>query len=201
MSRLPRILIGLCLAGIAFWLYSRLQLLQAAETPDPAQILMLFLGIIATAVAGGILLAFTLLPALGDLFAGMAYGSNEAIEPDAHRDATACIARGEFESAAAHYQKIIHDNPADSLAVIDLARLMADRLGNPARAAETIEHALQREWPPDDAGTLASRLADLYQERLLNPGQAEAIYRQIIETMPGTRHAANAAHRLQLLGS
>jgi len=199
MARTPRILLGLILAGLAYWLFTRMQAVNAAESTDPTPMIGYFLGFLATAIVAGALLAFTLLPAIGELFGNSVYGSNESLEPDPHHDATAAMARGDFEAADQAYQKIIAERPDDSLAVTELVRLRLEKREDPAGAATVLEKALAREWPPDEAGGMAIRLGDIYADHFHDPERARTMWSQILETMPGSRHAANANTRLQQL--
>jgi outer membrane protein assembly factor BamD (BamD/ComL family) len=54
-----------------------------------------------------------------------------------------------------------------------------------------------RDRLPEDAALLCSRLADVYSTYQHDITKARALLMQVIETMPNTRHAANATHRLQ----
>jgi len=198
MDRFPRILFGVVLAGIAIWLLTRLQDMRAADTSDGTQIMVYFLGFLATAIAAGILLALTLLPAIGDLLGSSVYGSNEQIEADPHREATACMARGEYEEADRAFCRIIEREPDDSLAVTELVRLRLEKLNDPDGAARALEQALEQEWPADEAGGFAIKLGDVYAEQQDNE-RAQAMWQQVVDSMPNTRHAANANSRLKKL--
>ncbi len=197
MSRFPRLFAGLGLAFLAAWLLLQLREWEADGGADPSKVIGLFLGFLGTALVGGVLLAMTILPMIGELLGNTIYGSTESLGPDPHRTAIACLARGEFRCAQAAYEKIIADHPDDALAVTELCRLHLDRLEDPASAIRTLERALEREWPPDEAGGFAIQLGDLYAAQGHDPERARLIYEQVLESMPGSRHAANAATRLR----
>ena len=78
-----------------------------------------------------------------------------------------------------------------------MAKIQCEHLENPAGAAETLEEALKKEWPPESAAFLSSRLVDVYWKYQHDAPSARALLMQIIEAMPETRHSANAMHRLQ----
>ena len=66
-----------------------------------------------------------------------------------------------------------------------------------AAAIQTIRHALEsQEWEINDAAYFLFRLAELYDEVEGNRATAVAIMNQVIEQFPGTRHSANASHKL-----
>jgi hypothetical protein len=78
-----------------------------------------------------------------------------------------------------------------------VAKICCEHLDDAPGAAELLEQALQREWAPDDAAFLSARLVDVYWKHQHDARGARALLLQIIEAMPGTRHAANAEHRLR----
>ena len=81
-----------------------------------------------------------------------------------------------------------------SLITFGLMRLIP---GDPAAAIQTIRHALEtHEWEVNDAAYFLFRLAELYDEVEGDRYSAVAIMNQVIEQFPGTRHSANASHKL-----
>jgi tetratricopeptide (TPR) repeat protein len=122
---------------------------------------------------------------------------NEQVARDPHADAQAAAARGEYAEAVEEYRKLLESDPNDLLAYSEIAKLCCDHLEDPAAAAQTLEQALEREWPPDDAAFLTTRLVDVYWQHQRDARSARALLMQIVEAMPGTRHAANAEHRLK----
>ena len=83
------------------------------------------------------------------------------------------------------------------MALSEIVRLECEHLDNPAAAADILEQALEREWTPEDAAFLTSRLVDVYWKHQRKAREARALLMQIIEAMPGTKHSANAQHKLQ----
>jgi len=120
------------------------------------------------------------------------------MEHDRHADAIAKLAQGDPEGAIEDYEAIFAKDPADTLALSEIARICCRDLGDTARAATVIEQALESEWPHEQSSFLANRLADVY---LLqgDPVRARQLLIQIAENMEGTKFAANAQHRLHEL--
>lgn len=113
----------------------------------------------------------------------------------------AIAARGEFQAALAAYEEVIAERPDAVLPRMRAAELCAGRLAAPARAAELfreirgIAGATRRE-----ALYACSRLVDLYDGALDEPGRALVELRRIIELYPGTdaaRHAHAALPRMK----
>jgi hypothetical protein len=84
---------------------------------------------------------------------------------------------------------------------VEIAKIYKERLGDPASAVETIRYALEsQEWEVNDAAYLLFRLAELYDEVEGNRASAVAIMQQVVREFPGTRHSANANHKLHEWG-
>ena len=110
-------------------------------------------------------------------------------------------ARGDVPGALAAYERVIAERPSAVLPRTRAAELYAARGGNPARAAElfrevrAIEGVARR-----DALYACSRLVDLYDGVLDEPGRALVELRRIIEQYPGTpvaNHARDALPRMK----
>jgi len=110
-------------------------------------------------------------------------------------------ARGDVPGALAAYERVIAERPTAVLPRSRAAELYAGRGGNPARAAElfreirAIEGVARR-----DALYACSRLVDLYDGVLDEPGRALVELRRIIEQYPGTpvaTHARDALPRMK----
>lgn len=153
-------------------------------------------GFIVMALVAAILFGLTILPVVGEIIGGAFFNPGGEIEKDPHHDAMAFMAQGDYDGAIAAYRKVVADNPHDTHAISEIARINIDKLHNPAGAAEAFENALQTEWPPDEGGFLAMRLAEVYWTHFGDAERAKAVLEQIKETMPGTRHAANANHKI-----
>jgi hypothetical protein len=80
---------------------------------------------------------------------------------------------------------------------VEIAKIYKDQLGDPASAVATIRHALESQaWEVNDAAYFLFRLAELYDEVEGDRNSAVAIMNQVVEQFPGTRHSANATHKL-----
>jgi tetratricopeptide (TPR) repeat protein len=116
--------------------------------------------------------------------------------PETHAAARAALARGEYSTAIDEYHKVLESNPDDALAYSEISRTICDHLGDATAAASTLEEALDREWPQDEAALLCMRLVDVYWNFQRDAQTARALLVQIKETMPGTQHAMSAQKRL-----
>jgi len=170
----------------------------AYNSPDvaPSKMLGLFAGFVVLAVAVAILFVTTILPALVESATNLFFNPNEKVEKDPHSDAISAVARGEYEEAIEAYRVIYEKDPTDTLALSESAKIYCEHLENPAAAAELLEEALKKEWPPEGAAFLSTRLVDVYWKCQHDGRSARALLLQIMEAMPETRHAANASHRL-----
>lgn len=109
--------------------------------------------------------------------------------------------RGDVAGALASYEAVIAERPEGVLARLKAAELYATRGGDPARAAELFREA--RVIPSvsaRDALYASTRLVDLYDRDLDQPGRALVELRRIVELYPHTpvaRHAREAIPRLK----
>jgi tetratricopeptide (TPR) repeat protein len=171
----------------------------ASNIPDaaPSTILGLFAGFVVLAVVVAILFVTTIMPELVESVTNLFFNPNEKAEKDPHSEAVSAVARGEYEEAIEAYRVIYENDPSDTLALSEPAKIYCEHLDNPSAAAELLEQALTKEWPPDGVGFLSGRLVDVYWKYQHDGRSARALLLQIMESMPDTRHAANASHRLQ----
>jgi tetratricopeptide (TPR) repeat protein len=197
MRLLPRILMFVGLAWLTFVLFHEARVASSNEDVDATKVVMLFGGVVLAGGTAGILFVLMVMPQIGDAIGNFFFQPNEQIEKDPHSSAQAALARGDYETAVEEYQQLVEKHPADTLSYSEIAKIACENLDNPDLAAQTLEEALQQEWPPEDAAFLSSRLVDVYWKFQHNARNARALLLQIIETMPGTRHAANAEHRLR----
>ena len=196
--RFLRPLIALALAYLTFILFSEARAESAKkENADNGKIVMYFGGVVLIGGAAGILVVTVLMPAVGDALGNLFFSPNQRAEKDPHADAVAALARGEHEAAVQAYLKAFEADPHDTMALSEMAKIECEHLANPAAAADVLEQALAREWTPEDAAFLTSRLAEIYWKYQHNARDARGLLMQIIETMPGTKNAANAQHKLQ----
>jgi tetratricopeptide (TPR) repeat protein len=197
MSTLPRILIFLGLAWLAYVLFHDARIAMNKPDVDMSRVVVLFCGLVAVGVAGGILVVLTVVPRIGDALGNFFFQPGEKMEKNPHAPALAAIARGDYAGAVEQYGQILEANPGDTLAYSEIAKIACEHLQDPALAAATLERALEHEWAADDAAFLTSRLVDVNWNFQHDASSARALLLQIIEMMPGTRHAANAGHRLK----
>ena len=197
MRSLPRLLIFLGLLWLTFVLFREAQAANNKPDADASRLVLLFGGVVLVGGAAGILFVLMVMPQIGDAIGNFFFQPNQQIEKDPHSAAQSALARGDHEAAIEEYRQILENDPTDTLAYSELAKISCEHFEDPADAAETLEQALEREWPPEDAAFLSSRLVDVYWKFQRDARSARALLMQIIETMPGTRHAANAEHRLR----
>jgi tetratricopeptide (TPR) repeat protein len=195
--RLTRSLITFALIYLAVIFFMDARREMKKEEPDMSKVVLYFGGVVLVGGAAGILVVLVVLPAVGDTIGGFFFSPNEKIEKAPHADAMAAIARGDYEAAVQEYLKAFEADPHDTLALSEMAKIECEQLGNPEAAADLLEQALQREWTPEDATFLTTRLVDVYWKYQHNARDARALLMQIIEGMPGTKHSANAQHKLQ----
>jgi len=157
-------------------------------------------GILLTFLSAGLFGIFFVVYAL-PFFAQRAthaiFDSGEMIEKDVMHDARSLLAQGEYEGAIAAFQQAAAVDPLNRLPWIEIAKIYKNNLGDGAAAIATVRHALEsQEWEMNDAAYFLFRLAELYDEVEGDRGSAVAIMDQVVEQFPGTRHSANAAHKL-----
>jgi hypothetical protein len=80
---------------------------------------------------------------------------------------------------------------------VEIAKIQREHLRDPQAAIETIRAAIETvSWQVNDAAYFMFRLAELYDEINGDRATATAILQQVIDLYPGTRHSANANHKL-----
>lgn len=197
MSALPRLLLFLALAWLTLLLFHEARVTTSQPEADAGRVVLLFGAVVLVGGFTGILFVLMVMPQVGDAIGNFFFQPNQQIEKDPHADAQAAVARGEYDVALEEYSQIIAANPDDTLAYSEFAKISCETLNDPATAREVLEEALGREWAPEDAAFLSFRLVDVYWKYQRDVKSSRALLLQIIETMPGTRHAANAEHRLR----
>ncbi|MCE9608795.1 MAG: hypothetical protein K8R23_01070 [Chthoniobacter sp.] len=201
--RFFRPLLALALAWLTFIIFTyanaEMQRVDADgnKSPDALKVVLYFGGVVIVGGASGVLFAAMVMPAIGDTIGKFFFNPDEKIEKSPHADALSAIARGDYEMAVQEYLNAFGKDPHDTLALSEVVRLECDQLDNPEAAADILEQALEREWTAEDAAFLTSRLVDVYWKHQHRVREARALLMQIIETMPGTKHSANAQHKLQ----
>jgi len=149
----------------------------------------------------GIFFVLQILPSFAHRLTHAIYDSAEMVERDVMHDARSLLAQGDYQGAIRAFREAAAADPLNRLPWIEIAKIHKERLGNPAAAVETIRYALEsQEWEINDAAYFLFRLAELYDEVEGNRASAVAIMRQVVEQFPGTRHSANANHKLREWG-
>ena len=184
------------LLWLEFVFYHEVVVIRDAENPDNTKLLVLFAGIIFVAVVIGTIAAVAIVPAIGEFIGNFIFNPNQEIEKNPHSEALAKIAQGDYEAAIASYRKNLSENPDDMHALSEIINLYCDKLHDLDAAQEFLEESLKHDWPAEQGAFLASRLVDVYWNHKHDATRARHLLMQIAETMPDTRHAANAIHRL-----
>jgi hypothetical protein len=197
MKTFARFVLAVALAYLVVVLLADVQLqmkLQsAAEKPDYSRITVSFVVILGAAIAIGAMFALSVLPAIADKIGSFLFNPNQEIEKPPHSVAMAKMAQGDYHGAVEEYQK----DPYDTLALSEIAHIYCDKLKECDAAAQVLEAALDREWPPEDSAFLGARLADVYWHHQNDAVRARAVLIQIAENLPDSKHAANAQHKLR----
>jgi tetratricopeptide (TPR) repeat protein len=177
---------------------------ESSETPPPPpprggyrNQITLFTYLIIIAVAGGVMVLKWIIPAIGDRVADSFYSSPEASEQSPTHKAMALVAQGEYQKALAAFEKILAESPNDRFAVAEMARLHQDKLGDTDAAIAVLESAAAGDWPEDDKCFFLLRLADLHATHRSDFTRARDLLAQVQQEFPGSRHAANAVHKLR----
>jgi tetratricopeptide (TPR) repeat protein len=195
MGPFLRLLVLAVFVWIGCALFSAAEVQSHTDSPDKTGILLLFGGTVLDGLAIATMIAWIIVPAIGETAGAFFFNPGREIEADPHADAIARVAQGDFDGAIEQYEDILAKDPNDTLAISEIARICCRDLGDTARAATVIERALDRDWPEEQSSFLGNRLADIY---LLqdDPVRARLLLLQIAENMEGTKYAANAQHRL-----
>jgi hypothetical protein len=167
-----------------------------AAAEDKTKVVLLFAGMTLAGAAAGAVAGLALLPAIGDAIGHFFYSPDERIQKDPHSSAVAKLAQGDIEGGAEEYVKVWRDNPHDMLALHEIVHLYCDKLRDPDAAEEILTEAVSMELPAEEAGVAAARLADVYWDHQHDAVRAKELLVQIAETMPNTKFAANAQHKL-----
>lgn len=163
-----------------------------------------FNGILLTFLSAGligIVFVTVVLPVLADKFSHAVYESGEEVERTAFHDARVLMAQGEWEEAIEAFKLAAAEDPMNRMPYIEIAKIQKNHLEDPLAAITTLREALEgQEWEEDDAAFLLFRLAEFYDEDAEDRESAVAIFEQVMEQFPGTRHSANARTKLHEWG-
>jgi tetratricopeptide (TPR) repeat protein len=158
-----------------------------------------FLAIILLAVSGGIFFVLVVLPRMGDAIGTMMYSSGEEVSPDETMKAAAKMATGDYEGAIDEYEKMLREKPEDPFPISEIAKIRAEKLGDRAGAIDFLQtHLEDREWSEDNAAFLMFRIVELHTAAKAYD-EAKDILEQVVGNFPGTRHSANAKHKINEL--
>lgn len=185
-------LIMLCI--VEFKNYQELDEAQQADG-----IIKLILYFIATAVFGGLMFVFYVLPTFGDAVGEAMLSSAEEADADPYLKARGKIAIGDYEAAVAEFREIAKENPEDRMPVSEIVKLYLERLHDPANAELVLENAIRDDhWGPDDASWFIFKLVDLIQiHQPDNQDRVVNLLQKVMRRYPKTRYSANAIHRLR----
>lgn len=167
---------------------------KEAKIKNPVKLLTLFV-ILAAGV--GFVAVRWVIPMLGDAVSGATFSSGEQQEASIYSKGHSLVTQGRYEEALAEFGRLAEEHPADRTPVMEMVKLQLGRLENPDGAIATLEHALQREWPEDEATFFLLRLATIQAEEKFDNAAAKDILNQIINQYPGTPAAANSTHKLR----
>jgi tetratricopeptide (TPR) repeat protein len=188
---------GLLYFGIV--LFQEARLAMNAEIVDQSRVVMLFGAVVLTALVGGGFLVVAFLPMFGNWLGNLFFNPNEQIERSPHAAALAASERGDFERAIVEYRDCLERDSMDTLALSEIARLQAEKLGDPQAAVSLLEEALLQEWPPEEVAFLKTRLANLYWTQLHDATRSRELLQEIVAFFPDSQHAVNARRRLRAI--
>jgi tetratricopeptide (TPR) repeat protein len=157
------------------------------------------ISIITLAVVGGIFFVTVVLPRLGDAVGTVMYSSGEEVKQDDTMKAVAKLAAGDYEGAIAEFKKVVTEKPDDAHAISEISKIYAEKLHQPDSAIVFLQgHLEAKEWSEDNAAFLMFRMIDIYMQNH-SWDHAKDLLEQVAGNFPGTRHSANARHKINEL--
>jgi len=196
MRLFPRLIILAALGWLMFVLFAQAREHNAMENADPTQTIVYFVLVVLVGVIMGGIAAMAIVPAIGDWVGQYFFSPNQEAEKDPHAEAMAKIAQGNFPGAIEAYRTIFDNDPSDTHALCEMAKIYAEKMHDPQAGAEVLETALANEWPAEQSALLSNRLADIYLNQMHDPARARALLAAVAESLPETKYAANAIHRM-----
>lgn len=186
--------------GLLVMCFAEFKAYQGLAEADQADgIIKLILYFIATAVFGGLMFVFYVLPMFGDAVGEAMLSSAEEAGTDPYLKARGKIAIGDYEGAVAEFQQIARENPEDRMPISEIVKLYLERLHDPNNAELVLENAIRDDhWGPEDASWFIFKLVDLVQEH--QPDDQDRVVnllQKVMRRYPQTRYSANATHRLR----
>ncbi len=176
---------------------------KLAEKGDGGTSSMVKVGVplLISVIYGGILTVLYILPSFVDKIGEEMIGSSAEVEDDPLDEARAAVAAGDYSEAIGVYRKVWLENRDERFPLVEIANIQRTKLESPVLAVSTLKEALdEHEWPEDDAAFMMFRIADIYENDLDDREGLVAILKSVTEKLDGTRHSANAAHKLRELG-
>jgi tetratricopeptide (TPR) repeat protein len=159
-----------------------------------------FNGILLTFLSAGLVGIFVvvhLLPFFAQRITHAVFDSGEIVEKDVMHDARSLVAQGDYQGAIAAFKVAAAVDPLNRLPWVEISKIQKTHLGDAKAAILTIRHALEsQEWEINDAAYFLFRLAELYDEVEGDRAAAVSIMDLVVAQFPGTRHSANASHKL-----
>lgn len=163
-----------------------------------------FVGILLTFLTSGlagIVFVTWLLPIFAQKMTHAVYDSGAVAEMDPFHKARVFMAQGEWEEAIECFREGAKEDSLNRLPYVEIAKIQRVNLEDAEAAVETLRGAIGgQEWEEEDVAFLMFRLAEVYDEDLGNRAAACSILEQVMEQLPGTRHAANAGAKLNEWG-
>lgn len=164
----------------------------------------IFNGILLTFLSAGligIILVTTVLPLLADKMTHAIYDSGEEVERDVLHHARVLMAQGDWEGAIEAFRMGAEQDSLNRMPYLEIAKIQKTHLEDALAAITTLREALEgQEWQEEDAAFLMFRLAEIYDEDADDRKAAVAIFEQVMEQFPETRHSANARTKLHEWG-
>ncbi len=149
----------------------------------------------------GMVFVMYALPVLAHKFTHAVYDSGEMVEKDVMHDARALYAQGDYEGAIEAYRAAAKADPNNRMPWVEIAKIQRENFEDPDSAIETLRHVLEHyAWPERDAAFFLFRLAEIYDHDKEDRVSAAAIFKQVLDQFPETRHSANARHKLHEWG-
>jgi len=172
-------------------LESKIQSMEGEKTFSGVLLTFLSAGLV------GVIFVVHILPFFAQRVTHAVYDSAEMVEKDVMHDARSLLAQGDYEGAIAAFRQAAAADPMNRLPWVEIAKIYKDNLGDAQAAILTIRNALEGQaWEVNDAAYFLFRLAELYDEVEGDRASAKAIMQQVVDQFPGTRHSANANHKL-----
>jgi len=191
-----RLLFLAILGGIALALLHEAHVQAHAEAPDPSKLVAIFGGLVLTGLAAAVIVGSIVAPVIGERIGAFFFNPSAQVPQTRYSHAISRLAQGDPEGAIEIYEGIYADDPTDTFALSEMARVACRDLDDTARGAAILEQALKREWPQEKAAFIANRLADIYLLQEDAP-RARQMLLTVVENMPDTKFAAQAIHRLR----